>query len=113
MKKFKETCAQGDVYFRRIDAMPKGLVKVAPEGGNVIVTHSETGHHHVMDSDTVEMYQHPKNPLINFLVVKKPTDLVHLRTHDTHETVQFDVGTYQVHRQREFTLEDEDRTIED
>jgi hypothetical protein len=59
MKTFKTTCAQGDIYIRKIDALPINAVHVAPENGKCIVTHSETGHHHVMDGGAVTMYRLP------------------------------------------------------
>lgn len=103
MKTFKDSCAQGDIYIRKIDKLPKEAVKVDPIGGIVIVTHSETGHHHVMDGDTVEMYQLPDSIMDCLLVVSNPTALRHLREHDTHEPIMFESGVYHVRRQREYT----------
>jgi len=103
MRTFNTVCAQGDIYIKRIDALPPKAVKVAPEGGNVIVTHSETGHHHVMDADTVTMYRLPDSIMDCLLVVDQPTTLRHLRAHDTHEPILFEPGTYHVRRQREYT----------
>lgn len=105
MRTFKNVCAQGDIYIRRVDALPEGVVAVAPENGRLIVTHSETGHHHVMGGDAVTMYRLPDSIMDCFLVVKEQADLVHLRPHDTHETIRFEPGVYQVRRQREYTPE--------
>lgn len=105
MKTFKNTCAQGDIMIRRIDALPANAVKVAPEGGKVIVTHSETGHHHVMDAGTVTMHRLPDSIMDCLLVVSAPTELQHLRDHDTHEPILFGEGVYHVRRQREYTPE--------
>lgn len=105
MRIFKNFCAQGDVYIRRIDKLPDGCVKVKPENGVNIVTHSETGHHHVMDADTCEMYSLPDDILKCLLVVNDPTALEHLRQHDTHESIMFNEGVYEVRRQREYTPE--------
>lgn len=104
-KTFTDACAQGDVYIRRIDALPEGVVAVPPEGDRVVVTHSETGHHHVMERDKVEMYRLPEEIYDCFLVVKEPAVLEHLRPHDTHAPIQFKPGTYHVRRQREYTPE--------
>ena len=103
MRTFNTVCAQGDIYIKRIDALPANAVKVAPENGVVIVTHSETGHHHVMDADTVAMYRLPDSIMDCLLVVDQPTALRHLRQHDTHEPILFEPGTYHVRRQREYT----------
>jgi len=105
MKKFENCVAQGDIYIRRIDELPEGLQEVAPEGQHVVVTHSETGHHHVMDRKAVTMYRLPEEIYDCFLVVKEPTTLEHLRPHDTHEAIAFRPGTYHVRRQREYTPE--------
>lgn len=103
MRTFNTVCAQGDIYIKRIDALPANAVKVDPESGVVIVTHSETGHHHVMDAGTVAMYRLPDSIMDCLLVVDQPTALRHLRAHDTHEPILFEPGTYHVRRQREYT----------
>jgi len=105
MKAFTNVCAQGDILIHRIGELPSGVSEVAPEGGQVIVTHSETGHHHVMDRKTTTMYRLPEEIYECFLVVKEPTELKHLRPHDTHESIMFQPGTYRVRRQREYTPE--------
>ncbi len=105
MKTFENIVAQGDIYITRIDALPVGAVPVEPENGVVIVTHSETGHHHVMDAGAVTMHRLPDSIMDCLLVVKEPTPLRHLRTHDTHEPIMFQPGTYHVRRQREYTPE--------
>jgi hypothetical protein len=106
MKKFNNVCAQGDVYIRRTNmAVPANAVEVKPEGNYVIVTHSETGHHHVMEKEKVKMYQLPDSIMECLLVVSDPVALEHLRDYDTHEPIMFDEGTYKVTRQREYTPE--------
>ena len=105
MHTFENVCAQGDIIILRIDDLPEGVEQVAPENGKVIVTHSETGHHHVMVADRVKMYRLPEEIYECFLVVREQTDLVHLRSFDTHEPITFKPGTYKVRRQREYTPE--------
>lgn len=105
MKTFKTVCAQGDIYIRRVDELPKNAERVAPENGVNIVTHSETGHHHVMEAASVTMYRLPDSIMDCLLVVDKPTPLNHLRPHDTHESIMFEPGVYHVRRQREYTPE--------
>ena len=103
MKTFKNCAAQGDVYFIRTTIIPEGYVEVLPENGDVIVTHSETGHHHVMHSTSAKMYRSPYDEFDSVLVVEHPTELRHKRTFDTHESILFDTGIYKVRRQREYT----------
>lgn len=105
MKTFKTICAQGDILIRKIDALPDGLQKHEPNGASIIVTHSETGHHHVMEADRVEMFVCKDNALECFLVVHRQATLEHLRPHDTHEAIQFEPGIYHVRRQREYSPE--------
>jgi hypothetical protein len=104
VRTFKTICAQGDVLIRRVDALPDSLKKVDPENGRIIVTHSETGHHHVMDADSAELFQGP-DLLTAFLLVRKACRLEHLRPHDTHEAIEFAPGVYEVRRQREYVPE--------
>jgi hypothetical protein len=106
MRTFKNVCAQGDVYIRRVyTKVPVNAVEVKPEGDYVIVTHSETGHHHVMEREKVKMYTLPDSIMKCLLVVNDPVALEHLRDYDTHEPILFDKGTYEVTRQREYTPE--------
>jgi hypothetical protein len=105
MKTFKNLCAQGDILIRRVDKLPTGVVPVAPENGRVIVTHSETGHHHVMLAERTKAYKLPDSIMDIFLAVEEGDTLEHLRAHDTHESIQFSPGIYHVRRQREYVPE--------
>lgn len=105
MKTFENVCAQGDIIILRVEGLPKNVEQVQPEGGKVVVTHSETGHHHVMEAEQVQMYRLPEEIYECFLVVSEEAELVHLRSFDTHEPITFKPGTYKVRRQREYTPE--------
>ena len=106
MKTFKNVCAQGDIYITRTNMrVPEGAVEIQPEGKHVIVTHSETGHRHVMEKEKVKLYQLPDNIMKCLLIVDDPVALEHLRTYDTHESIWFEKGSYLIHRQREYTPE--------
>lgn len=103
MKTFNNAIAQGDIYFRRIENLPEGVVAVPSERGTVIVAHSETGHNHAFaDDKAVTMYRLPDSIMDCFLVFNKDAVLEHRRPHDTHESIQFKTGDI-VHgrRQRE------------
>lgn len=106
MKIFTNTAAQGDVFFRRVESLPEGLTpQFANDRNEIVVTHSETGHNHVMLLDreptpAVEMFN-GDNPLISWLKVNRPTALEHQRTHHTHESILFQPGIYEVRRQQE------------
>jgi hypothetical protein len=106
MRKFNKVAAQGDVMFIKVDALPPNAVPVAPEGGRVVVAHSETGHNHVMLAERTQMYSIPDSIMDLFLVVGDEGDVLeHLRPTDTHEAISFDAGIYHVRRQREYTPE--------
>jgi hypothetical protein len=107
MKSFSKTAAQGDVSFIKRQAVPTDARAVPPENGIVVVTHSETGHNHVClldresDEPNVVMYE-TDNPLVAWLKVNRPTVLEHQRPYDTHESIRFEPGVYEVRRQREY-----------
>ena len=105
MKQFKNMAAQGDVLIIKIDTIPKNTEKEEVVNNEYIVTHSETGHHHVMDAEKSIMYKHESNPFICYLSVSEPTALIHKRAFDTHEPILFDKGVYEIRRQREHSLE--------
>ena len=104
-KHFIKMAAQGDVFFERIDALPKDLVPAKTEHGNHVVAHSETGHNHVIDSRSAQMFIDETNAFIVYLNVLEPCELTHLREFDTHEALAFTPGVYRVRRQREATPE--------
>ncbi len=105
MRTFNNICAQGDILIQRIDKLPDGVVPVAPENGNVIVTHSETGHHHVMTMERTKAYRLPDSIMDIFLAVEQDDVLTHLRAHDTHEDILFRPNFYHIRRQREYVTE--------
>lgn len=105
MRTFNNVCAQGDVYIRKIAALPENAVPVKPENGYNIVAHSETGHNHVMEASKADMYSLPDSIMDLLLVVHDPVALEHLRSYDTHEPIMFEKGTYHIRRQREYTPE--------
>lgn len=104
---FKKTAAQGELGFIRLKShkIPSNAKRVQPEGVYLIIGHSETGHHHVMDEGDVELYQLPDDLLECLLIVHKPTELRHLRDYDTHTSLLFEPGAYRVRHLREYTPE--------
>jgi hypothetical protein len=94
--------AQGDVIFVPVESIPEGLTEEKREVGRLIVTHSETGHHHAIDSDDARMFTPPNDPLTAYLSVEGcGVELVHHRSIDTHESIFFQPGKWQIFRQRE------------
>ncbi|MCC6918932.1 MAG: hypothetical protein IT548_06990 [Alphaproteobacteria bacterium] len=104
MKIFKNQAAQGDLWWFRIASVPANAVDVLPTSGRFILAHSETGHHHVMDArEGVTLKRDPVDQFRQFLVIDSgESTLEHLRGHDTHETVAFQPGMYELRSGREF-----------
>lgn len=99
--------AQGDVLFRRVDALPAGARDITPDEGKVIVAHSETGHHHIASATEARIMAGP-DPLVCYLQASDNIIIEHLRPFDTHETFALACGpgvTWEVRRQREHTPE--------
>ncbi len=138
MKTVSTLAFQGDVAFRRVEKLPAGVTEVARKDGEpLVVTHSETGHHHVIASRNARMYTLGKNALLAYLVIgemdkkKKAAakkarakareemaeadiaKVEHLRTFDTHETLALEPGVWEVRRQREHTPEGWTRAVLD
>lgn len=108
MKIVKEMAAQGDLLIRRINKIPKAAVKTSADSNlkAFVVAHSETGHHHVIAENQVEVYQDPKDAMVSYISVFGPkADLKHMREYDTHETLRLPVGSYELRRQREWSPE--------
>lgn len=102
---FKRQGAQGDLLITKIDALPENIKKEIKKEKDYIVTHSETGHNHVMSDNHVDFYTSANDEFVLYGVVKKQTDLRHLRGFDTHETITVNPGIYRFNRQREYTPE--------
>ena len=104
MKFIPPYCAQGDLNIFICDSIPEGVKeKQAEKDGNHIVAHSETGHHHVISGNTVRVFE--ENEFISYLDVEKETNVVHLRSFDTHQPISLPTGKYRITRQREYTPE--------
>lgn len=106
MKSIENVCFQGDVCFKRVEAIPEHFGPIVRDG-DIVVAHSETGHHHVIsDLGVVQFVAH--DPLICYLQLESDhCDVVHLRDWATHETVRLTgAGSkFMVIRQREKTPE--------
>lgn len=88
---------QGDVMFRKATGIPTGATR---RDGEIIVAHSETGHHHVAEGANLQFFM-TLDPRIAFLRVPDFADIVHKRDFHTHETIRLDKGDWEVVRQRE------------
>lgn len=137
MKTFNKIAAQGDVYLYKLPISPekaRDLLRAnrlessgeKTEKGEIIVTHSETGHHHVVDGDCAVLLRPsekhlgtlrveapelfsgdlPMSITDQLLIMDRPEELAHLRDYDTHESLGLEGGAvYLVRRQVEFDFE--------
>jgi|CZKU01.1.fsa_nt_gi hypothetical protein len=104
----RNIAAQGDVFFRRVEHVrPDAAAQPSLEGEPVVVAHSETGHHHVVESRHATFLT-TSDPLVGFLRFEGPfADVVHLRSFHTHETLRLlgnENGTtsFEIRRQRAY-----------
>lgn len=98
---------QGEVTIIRLsdDAEIPQWPKLLPEGGNLIVGHSETGHHHVIERPAaVEIVAKPGSGAMAVLrmLVTHPTRIIHLRSTDTHAPIDLPPGKYEIRGQQEY-----------
>jgi hypothetical protein len=121
MKICKTTARQGDVYFKKITSLPEDVTQKEPNQNQYVIAHSETGHNHVIEADPRVRWWHPNQKFTNLDMLSyleilddealneqcynDPVLLKHLRSFDTHETIAFEPGIYEVRRQREYTPE--------
>ena len=105
MKTFDHSAAQGDLLIIRINTLPDDAIKQEGIDGKHIVAHSETGHHHTVQDTDADLYHAANDPMIMYLVVDEKAELIHNRSFDTHESIGFKPGVYQLRRQREYTPE--------
>jgi len=111
-KQISQYGAQGELCFKRVDALPKDAKPVKSDHGRYIVGHSETGHHHVIDDASAEFFT-SNDPFICYLRCEGVATVNHLRPHDTHEPLSLLGGKadapsfWIVAHQREWTDEGE------
>jgi hypothetical protein len=101
---------QGELYIGPVigDGTDEDLgTEAAAENGEIIVGHSETGHHHVIAAAEARLIE-SGDPLLAYLDVRgAAASLVHKRSHDTHPTLRLKgKGVRKVVRQREVSPTD-------
>lgn len=111
MKTFNKIAAQGEITLIRLGDASKRPEKIGGkplslEGGKLIIGHSETGHHHVLEhtrgASVTVLDRAPEGMRILRAILEEPNKLVHERGHDTHETIELQPGEYYFRIAREF-----------
>jgi hypothetical protein len=100
---------QGECLFIQVDEFEddnKDYNNVEPENGQLIIAHSESGHHHVIDRPKqADLLINKTNQFIGRLVVNDDCEVKHLRSFHTHETLKLPKGKYVLRYRREYTPE--------
>jgi hypothetical protein len=110
MLNFTKIAAQGEITIIRIGDVTSATKPTGEplkiESGKLIIGHSETGHHHVLERTvgaTVTVSAHaPAGMKILHAILAEPNKLIHERGHDTHETIDLAAGEYEFRIAREF-----------
>ncbi len=97
--------AQGEITIFRVSAMPEGLTPYTEKDkrGRAIISHSESGHHHVLDGD-VAVLERPDSPpgmRILYALLDQPTALIQDAA-DAHGQHNLDAGVYEFRIAREY-----------
>src|SRR5262245_27952298 len=89
--------AQGEIRMFRVDRVPADARPVQKPAGEAhhVIGHSETGHHHVLVAERVQMFEPaiaPEGMRILYAILETPGQLTHLRDFDTHAPHSFEAG---------------------
>lgn len=91
---------QGDVFFVKVDELPKAAIAQKKEGGRIVIEWGEvTGHAHAVPVDDATLYVEGAR---RFLEVCYKAEL----THEEHAKIEFPAGVYEIVRQREYHPEE-------
>jgi len=101
------TFAQGEIYARKIDALPEGLTEFNERNsaGDWIISHSESGHHHLLDCEGVTVMERtenvPEGLRILYAIVDAPASLKQdaANAHEAHDMAP---GIYEMRIAKEY-----------
>lgn len=99
--------AQGEVTIIRIDAIPTG-VQTRPATarnarGYVIISHSESGHHHVLTGgEVLERTDAPNGMQQFYAIFGEPVSLIQDAPGNPHEGYDLEPGIYEMRVAREY-----------
>lgn len=95
----RHTILQGDVALIPVEQVMGDLVTLEPSGRDLIVAHSETGHHHVVEAEKADGFVDIEDPSRLWMTVREDTQIVHQREEFQHEAQIVPAGHYLVQRQ--------------
>lgn len=97
--------AQGEIMVFRVSELPSGLTPLSERdnAGRPIISHSESGHHHVLDrpATVLEQPNPPAGMRILYALLEEPASLIQSadQPHGQHDLPP---GTYEFRIAREF-----------
>ena len=97
---------QGEIRIDRVSALPDAITTAAVEHtpGGYIISHSESGHHHLL-SGGVEVMERtsgvPEGMKILYAIVKEPSRL-YQDAASPHKPIDLDPGIYEMRIKREY-----------
>lgn len=103
MKTFKRVSAQGEITIDVVDRIPEDamLKRVEPVDGKLIVSHSESGHHHYLPAADGELLERadnvPAGMRVLYSIVNNPTALKQDAA-TPHDEMALDAGKIYRHR---------------
>jgi len=103
-----KTFAQGEIYAREIDVLPEGLIDFTEkdQSGAWLISHSESGNHHVMGAQGVTVMERvkdvPPGMRILFAIVDQPSTLRQDAAGNAHEAHDIPPGLYEMRIAREY-----------
>ncbi len=97
--------AQGEISIFRVSMMPEGLAQhnEIDKAGRPIISHSESGNHHILDAavTVMEKPDAPEGMRILYALLDEPTALIQDAS-DAHGAHMLDAGIYEFRIAREF-----------
>lgn len=90
----------GEVLLFPVSELPKGEVS---QHDKFIVGHSETGHHHILESKTeFEVTTDTVDKAMLYIRLFEPATLVHQKSVNRHKDLKVPAGTYKIIHKTEY-----------
>lgn len=97
----------GEVLLLPVESVPDNAKR--QQVNECIIAHSETGHHHVLESDQMFWEIVDGNDL--YVDLDMPTPLRHRKDYEQHRELQVPAGKWKIVKKREFDLVKETRRL--
>lgn len=93
----------GELFILPVDKVPEGKTS---KHETLILAHSETGHHHVLESPSKVQFTLTEigESVERYLTLEREAELVHKKTFDIHETRILTPGNYRVFIKKEYDV---------